>query len=139
MFYGFINWYIINKLCYWKIFDPVVLVVVNIISQVLFYCLIESFYLFVCLKVKSYKKLIVYSKFRNECCKELRGKDRTFICYKFVWQFIVVNDLLDNDICKIFCWIGFVDRYEFTIFDKTIYYDEDIVIANIVDGVLRFR
>ncbi len=33
----------------------------------------------------------------------------------------------------------FVDRNKFTIFDKTFYNNEDIVIINIVDKILRFK
>ncbi len=57
---------------------------------------------------------------------------------KLVWQFMVTNDLSDDDIYKILYWIRFVDRYKFVIFDKTIYYDEDTIVADIVDEVLGF-
>ncbi len=35
--------------------------------------------------------------------------------------------------------MGFVGRYEFVIFGKTIYYDKDIIIVDIVDKVFGFR
>jgi len=34
--------------------------------------------------------------------------------------------------------MGFVDRNKFTVFDKSFYNDEDIVIVGIVDRVLGF-
>ena len=34
--------------------------------------------------------------------------------------------------------MGFVDRYEFTIFNKTIHYNEDTVVTGIVNRVLGF-
>ncbi len=49
----------------------VILVVIDITSQVLFYYLVESFYLFVYLKVKGCQKFAIDSEFRNEYCKEL--------------------------------------------------------------------
>ncbi len=33
----------------------------------------------------------------------------------------------------------FVDRYKFAIFNKTIHYNEDIVIVSITNKVLRFK
>ncbi len=41
-------------------FDPIVLIVVNIISEILFNSLIESFYLSIGLKIKGYKKFIIH-------------------------------------------------------------------------------
>ncbi len=41
-------------------FDLVVLVVIDIVFEILFNSLIESFYLFIGLKIKSYRKFIVY-------------------------------------------------------------------------------
>ncbi len=35
--------------------------------------------------------------------------------------------------------MGFVDRDKFALFGKTFYNDEDIVIASIIDRVLRLR
>jgi len=52
---------------------------------------------------------------------------------------MVVNDLLDYSIYKIFYWIGFVDKNKFVVFDKTFYNNEDIVIIDIVDKVFRFK
>ncbi len=66
-------------------FDPIVLIVVNIISEVLFNSLVESFYLSIGLKMKGYRKFTVYSEFRNKYYKEPRSKGRTSIRYKFIW------------------------------------------------------
>jgi len=52
-------------------FDPIVLIVVDIVFEVLFDGLIESFYLFIGLKIKDYKKFVVHSKFCYESYKEL--------------------------------------------------------------------
>ncbi len=52
---------------------------------------------------------------------------------------MVANDLLDDNICEIFYWMRFVDRYEFVIFGKTIYYNVDTIIAGIIDKVPRFE
>ncbi len=41
-------------------FDPIILIVVDIISEVLFNSLIESFYLFINLEIKGYKKFIIH-------------------------------------------------------------------------------
>ncbi len=65
-------------------FNLVILIIVDIISQILFYYLIKSFYLSVRLKVKDCKKFVVYSEFCNKCYKEPRGKDCTFVYYKLV-------------------------------------------------------
>ncbi len=89
--------------------------------------------------MKDYRKFTVYSEFRGECCKESKDEDCAFICYKFVWQSIVVNDLSDDDICEIFYEMGFVGRREFAIFSKTIHCNEDIIIAGIIDRVPRFK
>ncbi len=61
------------------------------------------------------------------------------VYYKFVWQSMVVNDLSDYSIYKIFCWIEFIDKDKFAIFDKMFYNDKDTVIAGIVDKVPRFK
>jgi len=66
----YIDRYIVYKLYYRKMFDPVILVVVDIVSEVLFNSLNESFYLSIGLKVKDYGKLVVYSEFCYEYCKE---------------------------------------------------------------------
>ncbi len=60
LFYRFINRYVIYKLYYWKMFDLVILIIVDIISEILFNSLVESFYLFIDLRVKSYRKFIVH-------------------------------------------------------------------------------
>ena len=52
-------------------FDPIILIVVDIISKILFNSLIESFYLSINLKIKSCKKLIVHFKFYYKYYKEL--------------------------------------------------------------------
>ena len=52
-------------------FDPVVLIVIDIISEVLFNNLIKSFYLSIGLEIKGYRKLTVHSKFCYEYYKEL--------------------------------------------------------------------
>ncbi len=51
-------------------FDPVILIVVDIAFEILFNSLIKSFYLSIGLRVKSYKKLVVYSEFYYECYEE---------------------------------------------------------------------
>ncbi len=55
--------YIINKLYYWEMFDLIILIVIDITSEVLFNSLIKSFYLFIGLKMKGYRKFIVHSEF----------------------------------------------------------------------------
>ena len=35
--------------------------------------------------------------------------------------------------------MGFIDKNKFGVFGKTFYNDEDIVIASIIDRVLRLR
>ncbi len=51
-------------------FNPIILVVVDVVSEVLFNNLVESFYLSIGLKVKGYKKLVVYFEFYCKCYKE---------------------------------------------------------------------
>ncbi len=63
LFCRYIDRYIVYKLCYRKIFNPVILVIIDIIFKILFNNLIESFYLFIGLKIKNCRKLIVYSEF----------------------------------------------------------------------------
>ncbi len=63
--------YIVYKLYHRKIFDPIVLIVIDIIFKILFNNLIESFYLFIGLKIKGYKKLTIYSESYYKCYKEL--------------------------------------------------------------------
>ena len=65
-------------------FNPVILVVIDIISQILFYYLVKLFYLSIGLKIKGYKKLVVHSEFYNEYYKESRSKGHTFIYYKLI-------------------------------------------------------
>ena len=103
LFYKYIDRYIVYKLYYRKMFNLIILVVIDIISQILFYCLIESFCLSVYLKVKGYRKLAIPSEFYNECYKESKGKSCTSIYYEFIWQSMVVDDFSDNDIYEIFC------------------------------------
>jgi len=52
---------------------------------------------------------------------------------------MIVNDLLDYGICKIFCWIRLVDKNKFAIFNKTFYNDKDIIIINIINRVFKFK
>ncbi len=136
LFYRYINRYIIYKLYYRKIFNPIVLIIIDIIFEILFDSLIESFYLFIDLKVKDYKKFVVYFKFYYKYYKELWNKSYIFICYKFIWQSIIINNLLDYNIYEIFYWMGFVGRNKFAIFGKTFYNNKDIVIINIINKVL---
>ena len=51
-------------------FNLVVLVIVDITFKILFNSLIESFYLSIDLKIKSYRKFAVYSEFYYKYCKE---------------------------------------------------------------------
>ena len=71
LFYKYIDRYIVYKLYYQKMFDPVILIVVDIVSEVLFNSLIKSFYLFIGLKMKNYRKFVVYSEFCYEYYEEL--------------------------------------------------------------------
>ncbi len=71
LFYRCINRYIVYNLCYRKMFDPVILIVVDIVSKILFNNLVESFYLFIGLKMKDYRKFVVHFKFYYKCCEEL--------------------------------------------------------------------
>ncbi len=84
-------------------FNLINLIIVDITSQILFHYLIKSFYLSVRLKVKSYKKFAIDSKFCSKYYIESRNKSRTFVYHKLVWQSIIVNNLLDDDIREIFC------------------------------------
>ena len=52
-------------------FDLVILVIVDIIFEVLFNSLIELFCLFIGLKIKNYRKFVVYSEFYYKYYKEL--------------------------------------------------------------------
>ena len=52
-------------------FDPIILIVVDIIFEVLFNSLIKLFYLSIDLKMKNYRKLIVHSKSYYKYYKEL--------------------------------------------------------------------
>ncbi len=51
-------------------FDPIILIVVNITSEILFNNLIESFYQSIRLEIKNYKKLAVHSEFYYKYYKE---------------------------------------------------------------------
>ena len=65
-------------------FNPVILIVIDITFKILFNSLIKPFYLSIGLKVKSYRKFIVHFKLYYKYYKESRGKGCIFICYKFV-------------------------------------------------------
>jgi len=52
-------------------FDLVILIVVNIISEVLFNNLVKSFYLSIGLKIKDYKEFADHSKFYYKYYKKL--------------------------------------------------------------------
>ncbi len=52
-------------------FDLVILVIVDIVSEVLFDNLVELFYLFIGLEMKSYRKFAIYFEFCCKCYKEL--------------------------------------------------------------------
>jgi len=52
-------------------FDLVILIIIDITYKILFKKLIESFYLFIDLKIKDYRKFVVYSEFYDEYYKEL--------------------------------------------------------------------
>ncbi len=67
----YIDRYIVYELCYWKMFDPIILVVVDIAFEVLFNSLVESFYLSIGLRIKNCKKFVVYSEFCYEYYEEL--------------------------------------------------------------------
>ncbi len=65
-------------------FNPIVLIIIDIIFKVLLNNLIESFYLSIDLKIKDYKKFVVYSEFCYKYYKESRYKSYISIYYKFV-------------------------------------------------------
>ncbi len=65
-------------------FNLVILIVVDITSQVLFNSLIEIFYLFIGLEIKGYKKLVIHSEFRGKYYKKPKGKNHTSVYYKLV-------------------------------------------------------
>ncbi len=65
-------------------FDPIILIVIDITSKILFNSLVESFYFSIGLEVKSYRKFIIYSKLYYEYCEEFRDKGYTFIYNEFV-------------------------------------------------------
>ena len=47
-------------------FDPIILIVVDIVSEVLFNSLVKLFYLSIGLGIKGYRKFAIHFKF---CCK----------------------------------------------------------------------
>ncbi len=51
-------------------FDPVILIVIDITSEILFNNLVESFCLSIDLKIKSYRKFVIHSKFYYKYYKE---------------------------------------------------------------------
>ncbi len=61
LFYRYMNRYIICKLYYKKMFDLIILIVVNVASEVLFNNLVESFCLSISLGMKDYRKFAIYS------------------------------------------------------------------------------
>ncbi len=65
-------------------FNLIILVVVDIVSEVLFYCLIESFYLSIRLRVKGCRKFVVHSEFYGEYYEKSKNKNRIFVYYKFI-------------------------------------------------------
>ena len=65
-------------------FNLINLIIVDITSQILFYYLIESFYLSVRLKMKNCGKLVVHSEFRGKSYKKSKSKDCAFVYYKLV-------------------------------------------------------
>ena len=71
LLYKYIDRCIIYKLYYWEIFNLIVLIVINIVSEVLFNNLVELFYLFIGLRIKSYKKFVVHFEFYYKYYKEL--------------------------------------------------------------------
>ncbi len=119
--------------------NPIILIVVDIVFEILFDGLVESFYLSIGLGIKSCKKFAIYSEFCDECYEESRSKSRASIYYKLVWQSMVADDLSDNDIRKILYWMGFVGRRELAIFNKTIHCDKDTIITSIADRVFGLR
>ncbi len=52
-------------------FNLIILVVIDIVFKILFNNLIKSFYLFIDLKIKNYRKFAVYSEFYYKYYKEL--------------------------------------------------------------------
>ena len=52
-------------------FDPIILIVVDIVTKILFNNLIKSFYLSINLKIENCRKFVVYFKFYYKCYKEL--------------------------------------------------------------------
>ncbi len=52
-------------------FDPIILIIVDITFKVLFNSLIKLFCLFIDLRMKDYKKFVVYSKFYYKYYKKL--------------------------------------------------------------------
>ncbi len=60
MFYRYIDKYIVYELYYQEMFDLIILVVIDIASEILFNSLVKSFYLSIGLGIKSYKKFAVY-------------------------------------------------------------------------------
>ncbi len=52
---------------------------------------------------------------------------------------MVADDLLNYDVREIFCWMGFINKNKFVIFNKIFYNDKDIIITSIINGVLRFK
>ncbi len=65
-------------------FNLIILVIIDIASEVLFNSLIESFYLSIGLKIKDYRKFVIHSEFYYEYCEESKDKSCTFIYYKFI-------------------------------------------------------
>jgi len=60
LFYRYVDRSVIYKLYYRKVFDPIILVIINIAFEILFNSLVEPFYLSIGLKMKGYRKFVVY-------------------------------------------------------------------------------
>ncbi len=52
---------------------------------------------------------------------------------------MVVNNLPNYNVYKIFYWVGFVDKNKFIVFDKMFYNNEDVIITGIINKIFKFR
>ena len=50
---------------------------------------------------------------------------------------MIVDDLANNNICKVFGYIRFIDWYKASIFCKSFNNNEDVIVVGIVDKVFR--
>ena len=133
--FGF--YYIICQLCYQQQYNLVVLLEVNEGPKVLFYDLVKSFYLSICLQIVSYRELTLYAQAYHQRLLELKRELSVSVRDPFRRLSVHRCHVPIDHVYELFCRPCFSIWEEVRPLSESVYYSENAIVLQSYSCILR--